>query len=324
MKKIILYIVAICFLSTTLAAQEIGRLKNYYTKTYLNTENGTLQASAVSTDSNSAQWEFIKAGNNAFRIKSIKDGTFLNIETDNIRSSAIEDGWLSALWTLKKIEGTNLIQISNLWRPNLYLNVEDGLVCSPIKQSWWSARWEYEVIEGQIPLIENTAVSVNTDVEVVNPNETNGGMTASNELMNIEKILAAHNSLRKEVGVPPLEWSATLAATSQAWADNLMSKSRVGNLFLKHSGAAENLLTGNWPSNPPEQRILAGWGEKEKVNFNPETRKCYSGKVCGHYTQVIWSKTTKVGCGVALNAGGEYILICQYDPAGNLNNGPAF
>jgi len=53
----------------------------------------------------------------------------------------------------------------------------------------------------------------------------------------------------------------------------------------------------------------------EKKDYNIQTGAC--GKVCGHYTQIIWSTTTKVGCGVNQCPGLGKILVCDYLPAGN-------
>jgi len=33
--------------------------------------------------------------------------------------------------------------------------------------------------------------------------------------------------------------------------------------------------------------------------FNYDDRTCATGEVCGHYTQVVWAKSYKVGCGAA-------------------------
>ncbi len=40
-------------------------------------------------------------------------------------------------------------------------------------------------------------------------------------------------------------------------------------------------------------------------------------KYFGHYTQIVWSQTTTIGCALAQTAGGTYILVCLYSPAGN-------
>jgi len=41
--------------------------------------------------------------------------------------------------------------------------------------------------------------------------------------------------------------------------------------------------------------------------------------VCGHYTQVVWSGTTHVGCAAAIDASCEWaqVWVCQYSPPGN-------
>lgn len=54
---------------------------------------------------------------------------------------------------------------------------------------------------------------------------------------------------------------------------------------------------------------------------------CQSGKMCGHYTQVVWAKTKFVGCGYKFctpyyedlnknkTAGNGMITVCNYGPS---------
>jgi hypothetical protein len=44
------------------------------------------------------------------------------------------------------------------------------------------------------------------------------------------------------------------------------------------------------------------------ARFSPET---------GHYTQLVWAQTAKVGCGFVQYGKNEQLLVCNYLPAGN-------
>jgi hypothetical protein len=67
---------------------------------------------------------------------------------------------------------------------------------------------------------------------------------------------------------------------------------------------------------------LGNWWA-EKPNYDLTNNTCAAGKVCAHYTQLVWSSTTKVGCAMAMctpqksfNAPG-YNLVCEFAVGGN-------
>jgi hypothetical protein len=61
--------------------------------------------------------------------------------------------------------------------------------------------------------------------------------------------------------------------------------------------------------------VVAQWAA-ERSAYDHASGAC-SG-TCGHYTQLVWSKSSALGCGVASCAGGGEIWVCNYDPAGNV------
>jgi pathogenesis-related protein 1 len=129
-------------------------------------------------------------------------------------------------------------------------------------------------------------------------------------------ITAAHNEVRAGLDLPPLEWSPELARFAQAWADKLKKR----GCALKHrprSGAdaqryGENIfsMTGDTPS----ARIVVDSWAAELADYNPKTNRCKG--VCGHYTQIVWRDSRKLGCAMAA-CGDTEVWVCNYDPPGN-------
>ena len=145
----------------------------------------------------------------------------------------------------------------------------------------------------------------------------------------IPGIVAAHSQARAQVNLPPLKWSPALAQYAQQWANQLASK----NCQMQHrpnSGQfkqnyGENLYWASavmWPDGRREvQKITAADAVKswvdEKQFYNYKSNQCSPGKICGHYTQVVWRPTTQVGCAIAMCPNKEQVWVCNYNPPGN-------
>ncbi|MDI3282626.1 CAP domain-containing protein [Polyangium sp. 15x6] len=145
-----------------------------------------------------------------------------------------------------------------------------------------------------------------------------GGNTNAGEPASMQGITEAHNAARASVDppapepLPPLVWSPELAAVAQAYAENCVwehSSNDYGeNLYASSNSSTAEKVVSNWVS--------------EKADYIYESNECSA--VCGHYTQVVWAKTTKLGCGMAkcskgspLGGGDWEFWVCNYDPPGN-------
>lgn len=133
-----------------------------------------------------------------------------------------------------------------------------------------------------------------------------------NETKNMRGIITRHNYWRAKVSAPPLKWSYTLSLRAKKWANHL----RRENCRVYHSPGnrfGENIYWSVRMTNTPES-VVDAWAEEIQY-FDTKTGKCKGGE-CGHYTQIIWKNTTKVGC-ATVQCGDKEIWVCEYSPAGN-------
>jgi pathogenesis-related protein 1 len=124
-----------------------------------------------------------------------------------------------------------------------------------------------------------------------------------------QEMLEIHNAFRTDVNLPPLQWSSRLAEYSQAWANTLIANNL--SMHNPNSPYGENIFISGPGSTPSE--VVEKWAS-ELTDYSYQTNSCKS--VCGHYTQLVWRDTLKVGCAVARNEHRE-IWVCSYDPPGN-------
>jgi Cysteine-rich secretory protein family len=129
------------------------------------------------------------------------------------------------------------------------------------------------------------------------------------------EILTAHNKYRGEVGVKPIVWSDKLALDALNWANYLAS---LGGGILVHSDTqqGENLWSGT-QGGFSYTNMVDQWGCQKRYFKQGRFPDVTTGGTVGHYTQIIWRRTTQIGCATA-QAGGNDILVCRYNPAGNV------
>ncbi|XP_061349915.1 pathogenesis-related protein PR-1-like [Gastrolobium bilobum] len=127
------------------------------------------------------------------------------------------------------------------------------------------------------------------------------------------QFLIPHNAARSKVRVPPLVWSAKLTRYAQWYANQ-----RSNDCALEHSNGryGENLFWGGGAGWTPAQAVKL-WAEEEQY-YDYNLNSCDEGQMCGHYTQIVWNNTRKVGCASVACSGDQGTFItCNYHPPGN-------
>ena len=133
-----------------------------------------------------------------------------------------------------------------------------------------------------------------------------------------QHVLDFHNKIRKEVGSPPLEWSSELSAFAQEWANHLSANCKMehrpenGKWMRKYG---ENIF---WGMGREYSGVDASKSWFEEINnYKYEEINSSNWASTGHYTQMVWKKTTKIGMGIAKCPNGGIIIVANYDPPGN-------
>ena len=143
----------------------------------------------------------------------------------------------------------------------------------------------------------------------------------------------AHNTVRSKVGIQELIWSDGIADYAQQWAGYLATKNSCRMKHRPWKGEfaqryGENLY---WASSihrdsgkndrqdiQPEDVVVSWAGEKKHYDY--QNNSCKPGKSCGHYTQVVWKNSERLGCAMAFCADNSQIWVCNYDPPGNFTD----
>ncbi|KAH6672077.1 CAP domain-containing protein [Halenospora varia] len=150
----------------------------------------------------------------------------------------------------------------------------------------------------------------------------------------IRLALSAHNAARRSARFnapshhrrPDLVWSQTLSTQAQKYAEEMTRKDRFEHSSAGARGAAwENLYSWTGFSREPKRLVDAveAW-VAEKKYYNGQKAGTQGSHKWGHYSQVIWPSTTKVGMGIAHGKEGKVYVVGRYGPQGNIRGRSAW
>lgn len=169
-----------------------------------------------------------------------------------------------------------------------------------------------------------TGCTSSNDGSPASGNSTDRDSTLSSSA---DEIVAAHNAVRAEVteppgypgswqALPPVTWSDKVAASAQGWADHLRDGARCGLEHDQTSGYGENLAAGTTLA--PTAAVTMWVGEKSAYSYGSNYQPS-----AGHYTQIVWRSSTEIGCGAA-SCDGQTVIVCRYNPPGNVMGQAAY
>ncbi|XP_065814088.1 cysteine-rich venom protein [Labrus bergylta] len=133
------------------------------------------------------------------------------------------------------------------------------------------------------------------------------------------EIVDLHNAFRRAVqptasNMLMMIHSEDLRVNSQAWVDQcILAHGKPSNRLLDGYECGENMFYSAVPYSWTE--VINAWHAEVQLYQYPEG----ATNLTGHYTQVVWFSSYKVGCGVAL-CNDVYLYACQYYRAGNFMN----
>ncbi|XP_043286675.1 venom allergen 5-like [Venturia canescens] len=163
-----------------------------------------------------------------------------------------------------------------------------------------------------------------------------------------DKILHFHNSVRLMVaeghhtqgnpGPQPgseylnhLEWDDELATVAQDWA-NQCQNSKGGKLVIEGKELGQNFVMIISHSFWEPDDMVESW-KLEMENFDHHLVSSYKDPLpteesYRNYTQMVWGKTTHVGCGIVYSITDDDLhqsnLVCNYAPRGNIVGEPVY
>jgi len=166
-------------------------------------------------------------------------------------------------------------------------------------------RWYLAATFGLVPVVATAAPSI---------------LTISPQTQFAMRVVMLHNQQRAAAGVRPITWDPGLAAAADAYATQLARTRRWGHSpTATRPGQGENLWMGTRGAFSVDAMIgsWAGEGRMFRPGTFPTVSRTGNWGDVGHYTQMVWRGTTRVGCAVRSSARDDY-LVCRYAPAGNV------
>ncbi|KAK6127032.1 hypothetical protein DH2020_039230 [Rehmannia glutinosa] len=130
------------------------------------------------------------------------------------------------------------------------------------------------------------------------------------------QFLYGHNLVRARKMELPLIWDSQLANYANWWARQRQQDCQLAHSFPEGDfKLGENIYWGSG-SDWTAMDAVSAWADEEKY-YSYNSNSCEEGQMCGHYTQIVWKTTRKIGCARVVCDSGDVFMTCNYYPPGN-------
>jgi len=167
------------------------------------------------------------------------------------------------------------------------------------------------------------------------------GGVISNGIGEAEKsqILDLHNQLRSNVAIGlelrgrpgpqksasnmmQLTWDPELARIAQRWADQCQFGHDIERGVSRFTVGQNVHEQSAFNDDPVDfKRAIDGWYNEVSAFDNSDADDYAFNPGTGHYTQIVWGETSKIGCGASIYRRGQFFkkfVVCNYGKGGNL------
>ena len=133
----------------------------------------------------------------------------------------------------------------------------------------------------------------------------------------LEEALCAHNELREKHNSPPLILNPTLTTLAQNHSELLAKKGNLNysNNKLENKKLGENLFMSKMKCTGEEVSLY--WYKGIKY-YDFQNMNNTENEETKNFTQLIWKSTKEVGFGVTTDKKGNFYVVANYFPCGNI------
>ncbi|XP_042345375.1 cysteine-rich venom protein [Plectropomus leopardus] len=140
------------------------------------------------------------------------------------------------------------------------------------------------------------------------------------------EIVNIHNAYRREVqptasDMLKMSYSDEVAANAKTWIEKcILAHGKPETRMINGYETGENLFYSSTPA--PWSAVIGAW-HREVSNYQFPFSSTNNRSI-GHYTQVVWNSSYKVGCAMTLCPNNIYLYGCHYYRAGNFRRWPPY